>query len=82
VTEVLDRPRVEAQPSGIIGAGEVLTEAALEFLAELHHRFDGRRRNLIAARQERQARFDCGELPDFPPDGADSRSPARPTPRC
>ena len=46
-------------------AGEILTPAALAFLAELHHRFDARRRNLLAARLERQRRFDAGERPDF-----------------
>src|SRR5215469_10141121 len=46
-------------------AGEVLTPDALAFLAELHQRFDARRRELLAARQTRQARFDAGESPDF-----------------
>jgi len=46
--------------------GEVLTPDALAFLAELHRRFDFRRRELLAARAARQKRFDAGELPDFP----------------
>src|SRR4051812_44256519 len=46
-------------------AAEILTPDALAFLAELHRRFDGRRRELLAARTARQARFDGGELPDF-----------------
>jgi len=41
---------------------------ALAFLAELHRRFDPRRRELLAARAERQRRFDAGELPDFLPE--------------
>jgi malate synthase len=45
---------------------EILTRDALAFLAELHRRFDGKRRELLAARAERQKRFDAGELPDFP----------------
>ena len=45
---------------------EILTRDALAFLAELHRRFDGKRRELLAARVERQKRFDAGELPDFP----------------
>src|SRR3954452_8162133 len=65
-TKVLDRPRIIAEPSTIRGADEVLSEAALEFLAELHERFDSRRRGLLDRRLERQARFDAGELPDFP----------------
>src|SRR5918992_2959780 len=45
---------------------EVLSPAALAFLAELHRKFDPQRRALLAARAERQKRFDAGELPDFP----------------
>src|SRR3954454_7223209 len=72
-TTVLDRPRIIAEPSSIRGADDVLSESALEFLAELHDRFDLRRRALLGARQERQARFDAGELPDFPEDTRDIR---------
>jgi malate synthase len=66
VNQVLDRSRIVAEPSSVAGAGEVLTEAALEFLAELHERFDKRRRELLDRRLERQRDFDAGELPDFP----------------
>jgi malate synthase len=65
VSDVLDRPRTIAEPSRVPGADEVLTEGALDFLAELHDRFDSRRRALLEAREERQHRFDAGELPDF-----------------
>jgi malate synthase len=44
---------------------EVLTPEALDFLAELHRRFNPTRRQLLARRRERQARFDAGENPDF-----------------
>jgi malate synthase len=44
---------------------EILTPAALSFLGQLHHQFDGTRRELLRARDERQQRFDAGELPDF-----------------
>ncbi len=54
-------------------AGEVLTRDALAFVAELHRRFDPRRRQLLAARAARQARFDAGELPDFLPETASVR---------
>jgi len=66
VSDVLDRPRIIAEPSTIRGADEVLSEGALDFLAELHERFDARRRALLDDRLDRQARFDAGELPDFP----------------
>jgi malate synthase len=45
---------------------EILNADAFRFLAELHRHFDGKRRELLAARAERQKRFDAGELPDFP----------------
>src|SRR5690349_20964745 len=43
----------------------VLTPDALAFVAELHRAFDGRRRELLAARAERQRRLDAGERPTF-----------------
>jgi malate synthase len=43
----------------------LLTPAACDFLVDLHTRFDRRIEDLLGARQERQARFDAGELPDF-----------------
>ena len=73
MSEVLDRPRAVAAPSTLPGAEEILTEEALEFLGELHARFDARRRQLLAARAERQKRFDAGELPDFRADTAHIR---------
>ena len=65
MSSVLDLKRINAEPSTVRGAAEVLTEAALDFLAELHERFDQRRRDLLEARAERQQRFDTGELPDL-----------------
>jgi malate synthase len=44
---------------------EVLTHQALEFLKELHLRFNPTRLALLKAREDRQVRFDAGELPDF-----------------
>jgi malate synthase len=73
MSPVIDQPRIVAEPSTVAGAGEVLTEAALDFLAELHERFDSRRLRLLEARAERQDRFDSGELPDFPAETADIR---------
>ena len=73
MSDVLDRPRVIAEPSNVPGDDAVLTEAALDFLAELHERFDGRRRELLQAREQRQKRFDAGELPDFAEETRDIR---------
>lgn len=44
---------------------EILTPAALAFVADLHRTFDRRRRELLEARAEQQKRYDRGELPDF-----------------
>jgi malate synthase len=73
VSNVLDRPRAVAAPSTLPGADQILTDDALGFVAELHERFDARRRELLAARFERQKRFDAGELPDFPEETRDIR---------
>jgi len=47
---------------------QILTRDALEFVAKLHRAFEPRRQALLAARNERQARIDAGELPDFLPE--------------
>jgi malate synthase len=47
---------------------EILTEDALAFLGELHREFETVRRDLLAKREERQARIDAGEMPDFLPE--------------
>jgi malate synthase len=44
---------------------EVLTPAALRFLAELHRAFEAARQGLLAARAEHQRRHDADELPDL-----------------
>ena len=46
----------------------VLSKEALDFVADLHRRFDGRRQELLRARQTRQARLDWGEAPGFLPE--------------
>ncbi|WP_029005956.1 malate synthase A [Azorhizobium doebereinerae] len=69
-----------ALPTGVVITGalgpryeEVLTSEALAFVAELHRSFDATRRDLLARRTARQARFDAGELPDFLPETASIR---------
>jgi malate synthase len=44
---------------------EILTPAAVQFLATLHRAFDARRRERLAARVARQAALDAGAWPDF-----------------
>ena len=46
---------------------EILTPDALEFVAQLHDKFDARRQQLLRARADRQAAIDRGEMPDFLP---------------
>ncbi len=55
-------------------AGQLLTPAALAFLAGLHRRFEPARQARLAARRERQAVFDAGGLPDFRADTAAIRA--------
>jgi len=43
----------------------ILTPEAIVFLAGLQRAFNGRRKELLAARVVRQARIDAGERPDF-----------------
>lgn len=65
MSAVLDRPRATAAASGAERSHVVLTHEALDLVAELHTRFDERRRALLAARAERQKRYDDDALPDF-----------------
>ncbi|MEA2387155.1 MAG: malate synthase, partial [Thermoleophilaceae bacterium] len=52
--------------SGVeVTANYVLTDEAVEFVVELHRRFDGRRRELLEKRTERQRALDDGGTLDF-----------------
>src|SRR2546423_14183276 len=60
------------QPAGVEVTGprhdrydEVLTPPALGFLAQLHRAFEGRRRELLARRTERDADLAAGGTLDF-----------------
>ena len=55
-------------------AEAVLTPEALGFVAQLHRSFNRRRQRLLGERQDRQARFDAGELPHFLPNTHEVRS--------
>ncbi|MHB8913372.1 MAG: malate synthase, partial [Lysobacter sp.] len=56
------------------GQEQLLTAAALAFLAELHRRFEPVRQARLQARRDRQAVFDAGGLPDFRADTAAIRA--------
>jgi malate synthase len=51
----------------------ILSDEALEFVALLHREFNGRREELLAAREARKLRLDAGELPDFLPETREIR---------
>ncbi|OOG62850.1 malate synthase A [Rhodanobacter sp. B04] len=53
---------IHADPSGY---ASILTPDALDFLAQLHRRFESTRQRLLQARRVRQAGYDAGALPDF-----------------
>lgn len=66
---------------------EVLSAAALEFVAELQHRFGGRRAELLERRAQRRRRLHEGELLDFLPETREIREgdwsvAARPADLC
>jgi malate synthase len=52
---------------------QILVPEALRFVVDLERRFGPRRRELLAARAERQKRLDVGERPDFLPQTAEIR---------
>jgi malate synthase len=58
-------PKVEILGAPIARAEEVLTPLALQLLASLHRRFNGRRLELLAERTRRQALLDDGAMPEF-----------------
>jgi len=58
-------PGIELAAPPFAGQAELLTPAALDFLAELHRRFEAARQARLIARRVRAARCDAGELPDF-----------------
>ena len=55
------------------GQDDLLPPSARALLLELHRQFEPERQARLAARRDRQARFDAGELPDFRADTRDIR---------
>jgi malate synthase len=66
-------PGIQVTRTGLPHLDDVLTTEALAFVASLHRTFDPERRRLLAARRDRQAAFDAGELPGFLPEWAEIR---------
>ncbi|MCC8363211.1 malate synthase A [Lysobacter sp. A6] len=79
MSAVLQDPQPKT-PAGVVvtrtlaGQEQLLSPAALAFLADLHRRFDPIRQQRLQARIERQADFDAGALPGFRADTADLRN--------
>jgi malate synthase len=59
-----------ALPSG----AQILTPAALAFVAKLHRAFESRRQDLLTRRAARQREFDAGKFLDFIPETAQVRA--------
>ncbi len=55
-------------------ARDILTAEALQFMADLERLTRATRKQLLVARDERQARIDAGEMPDFLPETAAIRA--------
>jgi malate synthase len=73
--EVLTCPEGVAVPAPVTPVfAEILTPEALAFIATLQREFGARREQLLRRRNERQAEFDAGTLPDFLPDTAAVRA--------
>ena len=65
MSSVLALPGVEIVAPIHDRHAEILTPEAVAFLVDLQRTFNGRRKELLAARHERQKRLDAGEKPDF-----------------
>jgi malate synthase len=59
---------IEVRAPRLPVADLVLQPDALKFIETLHRSFEGRRRELLRLRADRQAEFDAGALPDFRPE--------------
>ncbi|MBV6647766.1 MAG: malate synthase A [Cyclobacteriaceae bacterium] len=58
-------PGVEVKGPINPGFENILSDEALTFVAELHRTFNGRRTELLTARDARQVKIDQGEMPSF-----------------
>jgi malate synthase len=68
------RPSIEITRKIPTTATEILNLEALALVADLHRRFNGRRRELLAARTARQQELDRGVQPGFLAETAEVRA--------
>jgi malate synthase len=59
------QPGVEVVGPMHPGFEQILTQDALDFVADLHRNFNRRRADLLSRRTQRQARIEAGEMPSF-----------------
>ena len=72
-TPSAETSNVQIKAPAVSGVEQIVSDQALELLAELHQRFEPSRRQRLVEREGRQTRFDAGELPDFRTDTAHIR---------
>lgn len=65
VSSLPSLPGVEIKGEAVPGVETVLTSEALAFIVDLERAFGAERVRLLKAREERQARIEAGEKPDF-----------------
>lgn len=53
---------------------EIFTSELVDFLSELHQKFNARRLELLNSRKEKQDEFDLGKLPSFPQETEEIRN--------
>ncbi|WP_026924160.1 malate synthase A [Glycomyces arizonensis] len=70
LTETGTAEAVAVTAAAVDRQDEILTPKALDFLAELHRAFVGRRQELLQRRQERRIQIANGTDPHFPPETA------------
>ncbi len=68
LNQELSAERVEVRAPVSDAYAEILTPDALRFVAKLTRAFNPRRKELLRRREERQARLNAGENPDFLPE--------------
>jgi malate synthase len=61
-------PDIQITGSAPASQDNILSAGALQFLQNLHNRFNGRRIEVLQRRTERQREFDAGALPGFLPE--------------
>ncbi|MBX9668959.1 MAG: malate synthase A [Candidatus Obscuribacterales bacterium] len=66
--------QIDVKGEVLPGFADILTPEALEFVRQLHTRFNSTREGLLANRQKRQQDINAGHNPDFLPDTQSVRS--------